>query len=340
MPSPVFRTRAYVAVVVFALAGLFLMCRQPKWQRAEGLVWTTEYHISYAGPAALRDSIDPVLQRVDASASVYNPKSLISAINSNTSSVIDPILTLLLNTSKQVHRATGGAFDPTVMPLVNAWGFGYTRGTPPTDAQIDSILQFVGLDKVSISNGHAVKTDPRVQLDFSSIAKGLACDEVGAMLSRGGAKNYLVEIGGEVVTAGVNEQGRPWHVSVDLPSDQADTVMHNSAVVLRMPAEPRGVATSGNYRKYIESGGTRRSHIINPRTGRSAESDLLSVTVVAPSCMLADAWATALMVLGTESTRRMTENNDTLGVLTISAWPEGQLIVWSNAAFARLVEPQ
>lgn len=332
-------TKRYMAVVVAAIFGVVaLVCtrqRPQRWLDNSGVVWTTDYHISYFSSVDLRDSIQAVLQAVDRSASVYNRSSLVSRFNAGQSVGADAILDTLYRASVGVHGQSGGAFDPTVMPLVNAWGFGYKSGAMPTEAQIDSILAFVGLDKVGLVGGRLVKRDPRVQLDFSSIAKGLACDEVGRMLRRNGVQCFMVEIGGEIACAGRNRLDLPWHVSVDLPSDQPDSVSHEAALVLAV--DNGGVATSGNYRKYRESGGQRISHIVDPKTGRSQASALLSVTVVAPNCMLADAWATACMVLGTERVVQLMEGRDDLGVMTITAGPEGQLVVWSNARFARLV---
>ena len=332
-------TRRYLAIVVAAIVGVVaLVCtrqRPPRWHDNSGVVWTTDYHISYLSPDDLGDSIQAVLQAVDRSASVYNGASLVAQFNAGREVRADAILDTLYRASVMVHGQSAGAFDPTVMPLVNAWGFGYKSGAMPTDAQIDSILAFVGLTKVGLVDGRLVKRDPRVQLDFSSIAKGLACDEVGRMLQRNGVTRFMVEIGGEVACDGLNRNDRPWHVSVDMPTDQPDSVTHEAALVLAV--DRGGVATSGNYRKYRESGGQRISHIVDPMTGRSQASALLSVTVVAPNCMLADAWATACMVMGPERVVQLMEGRNDLGVMTITAGSQGQLVVWSNARFAQLV---
>lgn len=333
-------SKKYIAVVVLAVLGLAALfwSRQrtlpPQWHESEGVVWTTDYHIAYLGQDDLSDSIQAVLQLLDRSASVYNKSSLVARFNAGTSTQVDAILDTLYRASMAVHRATEGAFDPTVMPLVNAWGFGYKNGVLPTQTQVDSILQFVGLEKVKLAEGKFVKSDPRVQLDFSSIAKGLACDEVGRMLQRNGISCYMVEIGGEIACSGTNREGNAWRVSVDMPTDQPDTVSHEAMLVLAL--NEGGVATSGSYRKYRDTGGERISHIVNPKTGRSEASDLVSVTVVASSCMLADAWATACMVMGTEAVQRMMQGRDDLGVMTISDIDD-QLVVWSNARFADLV---
>ena len=174
-------------------------------------------------------------------------------------------------------------------------------------------------------------------LDFSSIAKGMACDEIGRMLTRNGARNWLVEIGGEVVASGMNKRGTAWQVSVDMPTSETDEVIHDSALTLAL--DSGAVATSGNYRKWREQGGSKISHIVDPHTGDSRVGTLLSVTVIAPDCMSADAWATACMVMGDSATRAMMQPRRDLGVMTITADTiSGNLVVWSNKAFADKIQ--
>lgn len=327
----------YLIMMLAMIAVLALpSCKKKQYILNQGVVWTTEYHIKYEATANLNDSIQQLFKVIDESASAYNKQSRISAINDNKSDVVDAFFIKLYNKAVEVNRASGGLYDPTVMPLVNAWGFGYKSGEMPTQAQLDSILQFVGMEHTSLSGTKIVKDDPRVQFDFSSIAKGMACDEVAAMLERNGVENYMVEIGGEVVARGVNHAGKPWHVSIDKPDlFDNDGTMHTSALVITLDGQ--AVATSGNYRKYKESGGKKLSHIVNPKTGSSETSSLLSVTIVAPDCMSADAWATACMVMGEEKTEALMKDNDKLGVMTISAGDHGGLIIWSNRRFADLV---
>lgn len=326
---------ALVLLALLVAAGLivyFTRSSERQYRTATGVVWTTEYHITYEAATDLNDSIQAIFAAVDRSASPYNAQSLVTRLNNNATTTVDDIFVSLYRASATVHKASDRLFDPTVMPLVNAWGFGYKSGELPTRAQLDSILAFVGLEKTSLSGRTLHKDDPRTQFDFSSIAKGYACDEVGRMLARNGAVNYLVEIGGEVVAHGVNSRGTPWQVSIDLPGDESDgTVRHETASMLSLTAS--AVATSGSYRKFIESGGTKRSHIVNPLTGEATTSNLLSVTVIAPDCMNADAWATACMALGTERTQELMQACDTLGVMTISAGDNGALIIWSNPHF-------
>ena len=329
--------RRYVAIWValaVALTAFFCSRDRKRFFSHEGVVWTTEYHITYEADRDLNDSIQLILGTLDMSVSPYNKASLISALNENTTTRTDAYIRRLLDASRTVNAESGGAYDPTVMPLVNAWGFGYKSGTLPTRTQLDSILTFVGLDKVRLLGDTLVKQDPRVMLDFSSIAKGMACDEIGRMLARNGAVNWLVEIGGEVMASGVNRHGMPWQVSVDMPHEEQDgEVKHENALTLSI--DSGAVATSGNYRKWRIEGGDKLSHIIDPHTGDSRAGTLLSVTVIARDCMTADAWATACMVMGEQEVKNKMTGRSDLGVMTIAADTiTGSLIVWSNAAFA------
>lgn len=330
------RYAAILAALVIAVVMMLVTRNRPRFYTNEGVVWTTDYHITYEASRDLGDSIQLILGNIDMSVSPYNKASLVSAINNNTTTRADQYVMRLMRASADVNRESGGAFDPTVMPLVNAWGFGYKSGNMPSRAQLDSILAFVGMDKVTLHGDTLLKADPRLMLDFSSIAKGMACDEIGRMLTRNGATNWLVEIGGEVVASGHNSRGTAWQVSVDMPVSQTDGDVHESAMKLAM--DSGAVATSGNYRKWRVQDGNKLSHIIDPRSGDSRTGTLLSVTVVAHDCMTADAWATACMVMGENEVIRVMQQRDDLGVMTIAAdTTGGNLIVWSNAAFARLV---
>ena len=329
---------AILVLLVAAIVALFVSRDRKRFFTHEGVVWTTEYHITYEAAHDLGDSIQLILGNLDMSVSPYNKASLISAINENKITRIDSHLHRLIDASRIVWRESGGAFDPTVMPLVNAWGFGYKNGTLPSRAQLDSILTFIGLEKVILNGDNLEKQDPRVMLDFSSIAKGYACDEIGRMLTRNGAVNWLVEIGGEVMASGMSSHGKPWHVSVDMPSSENNgNADHESVMILTM--DSGAVATSGNYGKWRVEEGKKLSHIVDPHTGDSRAGTLLSVTVIAPDCMHADAWATACMAMGEHKVKEMMEQRSDLGVMTISAdTVSGNLVVWSNKPFADRIE--
>ena len=326
------RYAAILIALIAAIVAMFCSRDRKRFFAHEGVVWTTEYNITYEAAHDLGDSIQLILSNLDMSVSPYNKASLISAINENETTRTDAYLQRLLAASREVWRESSGAFDPTVMPLVNAWGFGYKNGTLPSRVQLDSLLQFVGMDKVTLQGDSLLKQDPRVMLDFSSIAKGMACDEIGRMLVRNGAVNWLVEIGGEVMASGKNSRGTAWQVSVDMPTAD-DATAHSSDLTIAL--DSNAVATSGNYRKWRMQDGNKLSHIIDPHTGDSRAGTLLSVTVIASDCMTADAWATACMVMGEKAVQGLMGNRRDLGVMTISADTiGGSLIVWSNAAFA------
>lgn len=324
-----------IVAAIATIAVYLTRCDSKQYFIAYGDVWTTEYHITYENTTALDDSIDAVLKRIDRSANVYNPKSLVSLFNENGTVDIDSTLTLLMCESRTVNKESEGLYDPTVMPLVKAWTMARKEEITPSKETIDSLIALIGLDKITTDNGRMTATVPGVQIDFSSIAKGFACDEIARMLERNGVKNYLVEIGGEVVASGVNSRGKKWHISVDMPTDQAEEVSHASALVLEL--DSASVATSGNYRQFKVVDGKRVTHIVNPITGEASQSDLLSVSIIAPHCVTADAWATACMVMGTDATQRMMENRSDLGVMTISTDSNGNYVVWSNKAFANKV---
>ncbi len=340
MSDSVFLSRRYMAVsvaTVVAVAVTWWQCsRATRYYTDEGVVWTTGYHVVYEAHAPLGDSIQAVFAACDASASAYSPVSLLTRLNDNTTDSVDDIITRLHECAVAVNASSDGLYDPTVRPLVRLWGFGDDgAAVSPTREVLDSVLDFVGLDKTSIVNGRLLKADPRVQLDFSSIAKGLACDMVANMLSRNGVRNYMVEIGGEVVCAGTSNHGTPWRVSIDAPV-VSDSVRHVSLV--NVVASGHAVATSGNYRQWRDDGTRRVSHIINPVTGDAVVGDLVSVTVIADDCMTADAWSTACMAMGDERVRRDFVGHGSLGVMTVKVDSLGRFVAWSNSRFADLVE--
>ncbi len=338
MNDKVIKSRRYYAVLLALLGAMIVMFfarDRKRFYTASGVVWTTEYHITYEGKNNLNDSIQQIFNQIDGSASVFNKSSRLSAINANATDSADRHISFLYTVAKGVYEKSGHLYDPTVMPLVNAWGFGYKSGQLPTDAQIDSLLAFVGMNNTRLDHGRLVKNDKRTQFDFSSIAKGYACDEIGRMLARNGVSNYMVEIGGEIAARGVNSRGERWRVSVDMPIDEDSTVTHQSTLVLTI--DSGGIATSGNYRKFKMIDGHKVAHILNPITGRSGVSSLLSATIVAADCATADAWATACMAMGTERVKALMEHNNALGVMTVSADSTGRMVVWSNQRFASMV---
>lgn len=271
-----------------------------EWRRESGAVWNTTYNITYRADRDMTDSIQGIFRQVENSLSPFNPSSLISRINRGETAQTDSLIRGVFGISQDVWLRSGGKFDPTVSPVVNLWKFGYTgkvgsdQSWEPTPAQLDSAMRFVGLGDCSVSAaGMMEKKHPSTTFNFSAVTKGYACDLIGEMLRRNGGEDYMVEIGGDVAVAGVNPRGGRWRLQVDAPVVSADKPVHEAMRV--MEVTDCGIATSGNYRNYHQSSRGRVGHTIDPVSGQPVESDILSVTVVAPTCGQADAWATAAM---------------------------------------------
>ena len=281
----------------------------------QGHVFGTYYNIRYQASRDLQDEIIAELQRFDNSLSAFNSSSVISLVNRNESDKVDTLFENMFTTAERISELSDGAFDITVAPLVNAWGFGFKNKETVTSSLIDSLLDFVGYKKVSLSNHRLVKTDSRVMLDASAIAKGYACDVIAALLRKYDVWNYLVDIGGEVACSGISNDGNFWRIGIDKPQDDTRGTRHELQGVVS--AASVNVATSGNYRQFYYENGIRRSHTIDPRSGYPVNHGLLSATVIAPSCMQADAIATACMVMGTQKALEMTEKMDKVESLLI-----------------------
>ncbi len=267
----------------------------------QGKVFGTYYNIKYMQPEEhdLQAGVDSVLADFNASLSTFSPQSIISRINRNDSTVrVDAYFEKMYRVAREVSVATDGAYDITVAPLDNAWGFGFTKRADVTPELIDSILKFVGYEKVSLVEGRVVKQDERIMFDGASIAKGFGCDVVADYLASQGCENYLVEIGGEIVLRGLNAQGEKWRIGINKPIDDPTSTTNVIEEVVELTDV--AVATSGNYRQFYFHEGKKYAHTIDPISGYPVQHSLLSATVMAPTCMLADALATACMVVGVE----------------------------------------
>ncbi len=327
------RAFSLATVGIIAIVIIFLIKPdKPQWMRTEGIVWNTEYHITYHHDKILDDSILNTLRRVELSVSPFNKNSLITAINENRADTLDAFLRMLYTTSLRINRESSGAFDPTVSPIINAWGFGFKSGTKPTPEAIDSMMQFVGISKTRLNGNKLTKDDPRTTFNFSAIAKGMGSDEVGRTLERSGVDNFMVEIGGEIVVKGKNPDGGKWRISIDKPIYSGDSIVHESAEIIEV--SDCGIATSGNYRNYkTDESGKRYAHTIDPSTGLPKQTDIISSTVIAPNCMLADAYATTFMVLGFQQSQELLSHHPELSVLFILATPDGGMTEWKSPNF-------
>ena len=293
--------------VVVAIVAIVAFCKASgkSYQKDSGFVFGTSYNITYESDKSLKDDITCVLDSVNNSLSPFNEKSIISDINNNKSVNVDRYFTEVFNLSKEVNKATDGAFDITVAPLVNVWGFGFKEGKFPTAHEVDSLRALVGLNKVTLIDGKIQKEDPRIMLDCSAIAKGYAVDKVGEMLARHGVQNYLVEIGGEIVSRGMNSRGKEWKIGVTKPVDDSLSVNSENQTVVTVSNS--AMATSGNYRNYYIKDGHKYAHTIDPKTGYPAENDMLSATVFAKTCAEADAYATGFMTMGSAKAKALAE---------------------------------
>ena len=320
---------------IIAAVMLLLLPNTPKTQyyHNQGKIFGTYYNIRYEATEDCHDSVMAALKAVDQSLSMFNSNSVISKINRNDSVVLDSLFITMFNEAQAISQLSNGAFDITVAPLVNAWGFGTKSQEPRTknqDIHLDSIKALVGYTKVHLENDCLLKDDGRITLDASAIAKGYACDVVANTLRRQGCENLLVDIGGEVVLEGVNNKGQLWRVGISKPKIDATGMEEELQEVIA--STNLCMATSGNYLQYYIIGDERRSHTIDPRTGYPVEHSLLSATVIASSCMRADALATACMVLGEKEALNMIEctpdaacyliiaQADSLRISTSSRW--------------------
>ena len=320
---------------IIAAVLLLLLPNTPKKQyyHNQGNVFGTYYNIRYESTEDLHQAIQQRLQEFDHSLSMFNPQSVISKVNRNDSVVTDSLFEAMYHEAHAISQLSGGAFDITVAPLVNAWGFGTKMQEPRTknqDINLDSIKAFVGYQHIRLNNHHLEKDDNRITLDASAIAKGYACDVVADLLRENGCHNLLVDIGGEVVLQGVNDKGNAWRVGITRPTIDATGAEKELQEVIA--SSDLCMATSGNYLQYYFVDGQRRSHTIDPRNGYPVQHSLLSATVTASTCMRADALATACMVLGEQAALEMINqttdaacyliiaDRDTLRIATSQRW--------------------
>lgn len=320
------KLRWQLPFLLFLIIGTIYVIRnhQPDvpFQREESAVFGTFYHVTYQYGTSLQEEIEAELKKVDASLSPFNDTSVITRINNNEEVVPDSMFVRVFRLAEEISNNTGGAFDITVAPLVNAWGFGFKNSSEVTPQQIDSILQFVGFRKVALKDGKIIKEDQRTILDCSAIAKGYGSDVVAALLSRKGIRNYMIEIGGEIVVKGRNAKGQPWKVGINKPMD--DSLSLNSEIQTILNVTDRGIATSGNYRNFYYKDGKKYAHTINPHSGYPVQHSILSATVLAQDCATADAYATAFMVLGLDGARKVLQEHEEIQAYLIYADDQGE----------------
>ena len=332
--------------IVFLLLILMTGCSTEKEVVLNGATMGTTYQVKliagyFKNTSELKEKIDNRLQAINQSMSTYIPDSEISRFNAMQDTrkklaVSDDFLHVML-AARDIHEKTGGAWDGTIKPLLNLWGFGNTQKNHqvPDEAEIKKQLHRVGFEHIEIfPEGYLQKRKHSLTLDLASIAKGYAVDQVSDLLRASGMENFLVEIGGEVFAAGYRKEGQPWRVGINRPSTSAST----TDVYRVVPLHNRAMATSGDYRIFFEADGKRFSHLIDPRTGYPVNNGVVSVSIAADNCMLADGLATAIMVMGREHGMALIRSlKDVEGFLIVRE-SDGEIVPYMTDDF-RLLKP-
>lgn len=322
---------------------LFVGCQTEKLHFIEGNAQGSTYHIKYISNSGenLQPAIDSILQVIDKSMSTYKTDSDISKINAgDTTIIVDKHFRTVFKASQQIWKESEGLFDPTVGILVKAWGFGKEKiheENLPTEQKIKQLKQYVGFDKVQLTEkGTIKKDDPSILFDFNAIAQGYTSDVVAQYLNNKGIKNYIVEIAGEMFLKGKNTiENKPWTIGVENPIKPLD----EKELITTIQFENQGLATSGNYRKvWTDSNGRKYVHSINPVTGYATQSDVLSATVVTSSTMFADGYATMFMVMGMKRSQFFLEKHPDLAVLLVFSNEQNEITTFKTEKFKNLEE--
>ena len=325
------------------IAFTFISCsnyNSANYYKISGFAQGTTYSIIYKGGKDYRLEIDSILKAFDMSLSTYKDSSIISRINKNDSSVkTDSLFDVFFKTSYEVWKNTKGDFDITVAPIVNIWGFGFTERLDNIKQNtIDSLLQYVGMEKVKLIEGKVIKSSPYIMLDGNAIAQGYSIDVVANFLDENKINNYMVEIGGEIKASGVNAKSQAWKIGIDKPID--DSLATNRELKAILQIKNKAVATSGNYRAFYNKDGRKYSHTINPHTGYPVNHNLLSATVLANKCITADAYATAFMVMGYDKSIEFVKNNPGLDIYLIADDGKGSYKTYLSEGMKKYLEKE
>lgn len=337
------KTTATFSILIITMAVLISACNSKKstekqYFTAEGMIQGTYYSIKYEATENIDSTIYKELKKFDKSLSIYDSSSVISRINRNETAEVDSLFSCVFNRAQEISKETDGAFDMSVGPLVKLWGFNKGKCQRVTQAMIDSVLPYVGYQKVSLINKHISKSDPRLHLDANAIAQGFSCDIIAKLLDDKGCTNYMVEIGGEVRAKGINSKGNTWRIGLDKPI--VDSTGTTSEIQEIVEIKNASVATSGNYRKFVIIDGVRYGHEIDPRNGRPVMKELLSTTIIAPDCMSADAYATACMIMGVEKSMQLCEKNKDIEGYFIYTDAKGQIQSIYTKGFEKYISKQ
>ena len=320
--------------ILFGIIVLLTSCNhQPKKIMLQGEAQGSYYAITYYDEQErnFQHEIDSIFHAVDVSVNLWVDTSVISKVNRNEDVTLDSIFVDNFNIAQEAARLSDGYFDPTISPIVAAWGFSYKHGDSITPQLIDSLKQLVDYRKVRIENGVVIKENPAMTLDFNAIAQGYTSDLIASFLDSRGIKNYLVDTGGEIMARGAKPNGQPWIVGIEKPADNWDS---EQVVHTRIALRDKGLVTSGSTRKYVERDGKRYSHCIDPNTGYPVEHQVLSVTVMANSSVWADALASICMVMGMEKSLPLIESMDEVEAYYIYVNENNELETFATEGFS------
>ena len=324
--------------ILLLMIGLMVLAscgKQPKKMLLQGQAQGSYYAVTYydsLGRNFQRD-IDSIFHAVDVSVNLWVDTSVISKVNRNEEVTLDAIFIDNFNIAQEAARLSDGYFDPTISPIVAAWGFSYKHGDSITPQLIDSLKQLVDYRNVRIENGKVIKANPAMTLDFNAIAQGYTSDLIASFLDNRGIKNYLVDTGGEIMARGCKPNGQSWIVGIEKPAENWDS---EQVVQTRVALRDKGLVTSGSTRKYVERNGKRYSHCIDPNTGYPVEHQLLSVTVLAENSVWADALASICMVMGLEKSLPLIESMDGVEAYYIYVNEKNELETFATKGFSVL----
>ncbi len=334
--------KQFQILLILSLSIVLVSCNDStslKQVKLSGETQGTYYAVTYynSDGEIYQTDIEALLKDFDMTASMWVENSIISKINRNEQVLINDDFRILFEMSKDVYKKSNEAFDPTVGPLVNAWGFGFTDRMKVDQHVVDSLLPLIGFEKVKLENNTMVKENPGIQFDFNAIAQGYSVDLVAKLLEEKGIENYLIDIGGEVLGKGSKPKNEPWKVGIEKPSDNASYGQELKAIVI---LNDKALATSGNYRKFYEEDGIRYSHTIDPKTGYPVQHSLLSVSVLANDCGRADAFATACMVSGLEKSKDLINTIPELEAYFIYSEKNGNLKTYFTQGFEKFIDEE
>ncbi len=332
----------FIALALILLAVLpACQTKKSDYVKISGFAQGTTYNITYENSESedYSNAIDSLLKAFDRSLSIYDSTSIISRVNNNDPAVeVDDWFVEVYQKSDEVYSISGGALDITVGPVVKAWGFGDTPIAKHDSSYIDSLLQFVGMEKVKLEGRKIVKKYPGVKIDVNAVAQGYSVDVVCDFFEQKGIRNYLVEIGGEVRGKGTNAKNNVWRVGIDKPTDGNMTPGGELQAIIEL--NNKSLTTAGNYRKFFVENGVKYGHTIDPKTGFPAKNTLLSATVVCDDAMTADAWDTAFMVLGLEKSKELLKTLPGIEVYFIYSNEQGDYEVFFSEGMKKMIFEQ